>query len=182
VSGVTGDFGKLEELSGALRKLAEPAARKELSKNLAEEYRSFMEECFHEGHGPYGEKWAPLKFRTSAGGASQKPLADTGIMKGAATPLHVSESGFSVQVGKHYASTHQFGAVIRPKAAKALRFRGVTYVPTKNGGARRKYGNWIFVKSVTIPARPFAPTNGMPPELQARFDEAGDEFMREFLK
>lgn len=182
MAGVTGDFGELAALIVGVERLAKPAARKELAQNLAEEYRDFMTECFREGRSPYGEAWAPLKFRTSAGGASQKPLADTGIMKGAATPIGVTADGFKVQVGKTYASTHQFGATIVPKAAKALRFRGVTYVPSKRGGARRKYTGWIFVKRVVIPPRPFAPTFGMPAELQTRFDEAASEFMREIFK
>lgn len=45
-----------------------------------------------------------------------------------------------------YAAVHQFGGVIKPKAAKALRFR----LPD---------GTWRFAKQVTMPARPFYPVD-----------------------
>lgn len=45
-----------------------------------------------------------------------------------------------------YAGTHQFGAVIKPKTAGALRFR----IPG---------GRFVIVKKVTIPARPFIGVN-----------------------
>ena len=41
-----------------------------------------------------------------------------------------------------YARIHEFGGVIRPKTANALRFQ-------------TKDGNWVITQSVTIPARPY---------------------------
>ncbi len=196
--GVTGDFSVLARLGEQLKKIATPEARIDFSRNLAEEYRDFMMECFAEGRSPYGQSWAPLKFRHSVGGAGQKPLNGTGLMKGAATPVGITVNGFRVQVGKIYASTHQRGATIVPKNAKALRFRGglvgsiggrqlhgVAYVRTlsKSGRAttKRLQGGFIFVKKVVIPARPFAPIDGIPPELDQRVHEAADDFIQEYL-
>ena len=196
---VTGDFGALGELEKKLRALATSSVRTDCVKNLAEEYRTFMLECFEEGRSPYGQTWAPLKFRHSVGGRGQKPLNGTGLMKGAATPINITDSGFRVQVGRKYATTHQYGATIVPRNAKALRFRGglvgsiggkqlhgTAYVRTvsKSGRAttKRLQGGFIFVKKVVIPARPFAPIDGIPPELDERMYEAADDFMQEYFR
>lgn len=181
MSGVTGDFAALEELAEKFRKLTTSEARIELSKNLAEEYTDFMVECFRESRSPYGQAWEPLRFRSSGGGRGQKPLLNSGLMRGATSPVDIREYGFTVQVGRDYASTHQKGATIVPRNAKALRFAGVIYEARGRGRARRKGTGFIFRKKVVVPARPFAPINGMPDELQERLDEAGSEFIHDYF-
>jgi len=182
MGGVVGDFGKARKLSAQFKRLTTASWKKAFVQNLAEEYRDFMTYCFRRGESPYGDRWAPLKFRSSANGRGQKPLLNSGIMRGAVTPIGVSATGFKVSVGVKYATTHQYGATIRPKKAKALRFQGVSFKQggrgTRRQSASRQGGGFVFVKKVVIPARPFAPLNGMPAELDARALEAADDFMR----
>lgn len=89
---------------------------------------------FRQGISPTGEKWAPLKIRKG------QPLRDTGRLQNS---IQFRSNDEEVVIGTNvkYAPTHQFGAVIRPKNGKRLRFIG------SNGP--------VFAKQVTIPARPF---------------------------
>ena len=57
--------------------------------------------------------------------------------------LSVSGTQAVVSTDRIYAAIHQFGGVIRPKTARALRFQSG--------------GQWWTVKSVTMPARPMLP-------------------------
>lgn len=191
MASVTGDFDKIAELANKCEKLTRVKA--ELSRDLAEEYTGYMQECFRASHGPYGEAWEPVKFRVSANGPAQKPLLDTGIMKNAIHPVEssINEDGFHVVVPQAYATTHQYGAVIKPKNAKVLCFPGPvtytrkSYVSKKTGKeyskTTRKGSGMIFAMKVTIPARPFAMDKGIPPELSARFDEAANEFLEDYF-
>jgi len=186
MGGVVGDFAAAERLSRQFSQLTTSAWKRAFVQNIAEEYRDFMTDCFRRSESPYGDRWAPLKFRSSANGRGQKPLLNSGIMRGAVTPINVTTTGFKVSVGVKYATTHQYGATIRPKKAKALRFQGVSFKQrgrgTRRQGASRKGGALVFVKKVVIPARPFAPLNGMPSELNSRAIEASDDFMREHFE
>jgi phage gpG-like protein len=73
-------------------------------------------------------------------------LRDTGNLINSIhkSPAVVSDTHAEVNVGTNviYAAIHEFGGVIKAKKAKALRFK-------------TKDGNWVFTKSVTIPARPY---------------------------
>lgn len=130
---------------------------------------SRVQMCFRSGQSPWGDPWAPLRFRAirrnNAGtrpsrtgraqaranqrGAAGQPLRDTGrLMRSfVAQP---DSSGVTVgtqartQSGVPYAAVHQFGATIFPKKGKFLVF------PGPDGGL-------IFAKRVRIPARPFLP-------------------------
>lgn len=57
--------------------------------------------------------------------------------------LTVTPNGATVSTDREYAAIHQFGGIIRPKTAKALRFQSG--------------GQWWTVKQVTMPARPMLP-------------------------
>jgi phage gpG-like protein len=59
--------------------------------------------------------------------------------------LRVGTDTATVSTDRQYAAIHQFGGVIRPKVATALRFFSG--------------GRWWTVQSVTMPARPFFPMN-----------------------
>ena len=168
-------------------KLGSSEVRRGLMMSLAEEYKGFMTEGFQASRGPYGEKWAPLKFRSSANGKGQLPLLNSGIMHNATTPVRITAEGFSVTVTAAYASTHQYGAHIVAKKAKALAFPGpVTYSQkkrnTKGQFAKKSQAGMMFRKSVTIPARPFALTKGLPPKLSKQFQEATDEFLETYFQ
>lgn len=69
--------------------------------------------------------------------------------------IDYAAGGDSLAIGTNvtYAPTHQFGATISAKRAPYLRFRI---------GDR-----WVSKKRVTVPARPFLPTDGLPDDWQA---------------
>ncbi|MBZ6377380.1 MULTISPECIES: phage virion morphogenesis protein [Pacificimonas] len=102
---------------------------------------------FEKERAPDGSTWIPSRRAQVEGG---RTLTKTGALLRAIR----SESGrdfAAVGVGRSggpgvYAAVHQFGATIKAKTAKGLRFS----VPTA-GGKRES----IVVQSVTVPARPF---------------------------
>lgn len=103
---------------------------------------------FRDSRSPYGQAWAPLKFR------SGKPLLDTGRLRNSITH-RASRSSVEIGTNFPYAPTHQYGATIRPRRARFLVF--------KPPGFKRP----IFAKQVTIPARKFLPTDGLPPDYRS---------------
>jgi len=96
---------------------------------------------FQTSTAPDGTAWEPLKIRQG------QPLRDKGHLMGS---IDYQVEGNSVVVGTNraYAPVHQFGATIEAKAGKVLRF----FVE----------GRPVFVKRVTIPARPFLPEERLP--------------------
>lgn len=105
---------------------------------IGESIASNVDLTFRDAQDPYGNPWAELSPVTVAKrrNASSKPLNDTGRLKASITK---NASQFEVTVGTNtiYAPTHQFGA------AKS------EYAPGVPWG--------------DVPARPFLPTNGLPP-------------------
>jgi phage virion morphogenesis protein len=97
---------------------------------------------FARGYGPDRKPWIPShRVRTQGG---QTLRLKSHLMN---SITHNSDNqGTSWGTNRIYAATHQFGAVIKPKAGGALRFKmpGVGFVT---------------VKKVTIPARPFIGLN-----------------------
>jgi len=91
---------------------------------------------------PYGRPWAPLKIRQG------QPLRDKGHLMNS---IDYRVDGNAVEVGtnREHVHVHQYGATIKANGGKLLVFRG------PDGGLR-------FAKSVTIPARPFLPLDGLP--------------------
>ncbi len=89
---------------------------------------------FAREHGPDGVPWAPLKIREG------RILSDTCRLKNS---LNFAVGHDEVEYGTNvfYATTHQFGATIKPVQEKMLKFAG------SNGP--------IFAKQVEIQARPF---------------------------
>jgi phage gpG-like protein len=124
---------------------------------------------FKRGVSPYGQAWAPVKWRaprvnktgglakkrgtlTKAGakqvqanffGVAGRPLVDKGRLRSSITGAPDAR-GVTIGTNLIYAAVHQFGARIKPKNGKRLAFAGPT-------------GAMIFSKGVTIPARPFLP-------------------------
>ena len=89
---------------------------------------------------PDGTPWKELSPKPLQRKKNKKILVESTELVGS---IHHEAQGDTVTIGTNaeYAAAHQFGATIRPKAKKALRF---------NMG-----GKWFTKKSVTIPARPF---------------------------
>ena len=93
---------------------------------------------FETGTGPDGTSWPESARAKRQGGQT---LVDSGRLRDSIT--HRAR-GDTVEVGTNviYAAIHQFGGTIKPKNAKSLAFPGLDGAP-------------VFVKSVTLPARPF---------------------------
>lgn len=108
---------------------------------------------FRTSTSPYGQKWEPLKHR------SGKPLVDKGHLQNSISYRLV---GNAVEIGTNmlYAKLQQFGGVIKPKNKQALFFML---------GDKK-----VFARQVTIPARPFLPTDGLPASWA---DDAADAVM-----
>lgn len=178
--GLTGNVGFLEELERKMRELASSDWRQELSQNLAEEFRTFVAGYFRASTSPYGSAWEPLRSRESSNGRRQKPLQDSSIMAQSMETKNVTENGFEASVVHPGAKVHQYGATIKAKNAPYLCFPGVSYTQVKAGTpgqhAQRGY-SFVRVKEVTIPARPYLPLDGLPPQLEADMIEAADEFI-----
>lgn len=127
---------------------------------------------FDKSVSPYGTPWLALKHRQG------KPLIDSGKLR---SSVNYQVSGNSVEVGtnREYAAVHQFGAdIARAAYSKLVRHR----TDAKGNLLRTKHFNGrglIFAKDshqrvqerwfevgahkVNIPARPFLPTDGLPP-------------------
>lgn len=133
-----------ERIQAALAKLKQQINDLEpLLTAVGGELKKHIQLGFRNSQSPYGQAWAPLKVRQG------KPLVDTGRL---ANSINYLVDANSVEVGTNvlYAALQQFGGTIAPKQAKALSF--------VVGGRR------VFVKhGITIPARPFIPTAGLPP-------------------
>ena len=98
---------------------------------------------FDDHKSPKGTPWTPLSTLTRQRKRNPRMLVENPQAGLKATLAWQVIGSDTVAVGsnKKYAATHQFGAIIRPKKAKALA------IPTVAGV--------IFAKKVTIPARPF---------------------------
>jgi len=88
---------------------------------------------------PDGSAWPALNPAYAASKAGSEMLRESGQLMS----LSRRASGRTVVVGTNapYAATHQFGATIKPKKGKRLKFRLGRIS--------------VFARSVTIPARPF---------------------------
>lgn len=130
------DIERDKATADALAKMV-PEARAILEP-IARKLQAFVWLGFKVSTSPYGEKWAPLKFRNG------QPLRDTGVLRNSLVPRY-GKDFFEFGTSHPGARVHQFGATIVPVKAKMLRFfaKG-SKIP-------------IFRKSVTIPARPYMP-------------------------
>ncbi len=112
------------------------------------------------GRDPYGNKWAPLTSRTGL------PLRRTGNnIQRNWNAQTLSPTRFVFGSGFRWIKTHQYGAVIRPKRARALRFwvEGASAVQSfKEGSFKIKKGQatqmtLVFARKVVIPRRQLVP-------------------------
>jgi phage gpG-like protein len=132
-----------------------------------------VQDQFYNGHDASGQPFAPLKFPRPAGG--NRPLLNQAILANSYT-AETDPRGVTVGSSHVAAALHQFGGVIRPVKAKALtipltkeasqygsprRFPRPLFVAagglverTGQGPRAKLVKHFLFVRSVTVPARP----------------------------
>ncbi len=161
--GIKGPTVQLKHLSKKLDVTSRIVTSGDMSKVLAETARDLLDEGFAESKDPDGKPWAPLTVRDG------QPLRDTRRLQTSFT-YETSPSGFQVGTNVEYAETHQFGATIRPKRAKSLRFLGAG-------------GRPVFAGSVRIPARPMLPLAVTPNSPWGRaLREAADDLLKQVAR
>jgi phage virion morphogenesis protein len=126
----------LARLSGLL---ADPAP---LLAKLGQRLTTSSVRRFDTNIGPDGKSWPALNPAYAEVRRPEPILVQSGSLRDF---LHFEVAGSAVRVGSSmiYAAVHQYGAVIRPKQAKALAFR----MGADNG--------LFLLQKVRIPARPY---------------------------
>lgn len=162
---VRGDFRGLDRLLRSLDRLTRPGAMREVSRAAAEGAMSALMDRFRTATDPYGRAWPPSLRAQLEGGQT---LSDTGRLRRSFSVQSVSERGFVIGTNVRYAAAHQFGAVIRPRRARYLRFRLAGGRGTRKGGR----GRWVTARVVVLPARPFFPEGRDLGEYAERMREA----------
>jgi len=152
-----GDWSKLENNLHRLVRLNFTALHKEIGEYLV----SSTQERFDTGTAPDGTRWPPSLRARSEGGQT---LRDTNILRNS---IDYADRPDRVEVGTNdrRAPVHQFGATIRPKRAKHLRFKVA--------------GRWARKKEVEIPARPFL---GISPDDEKEIEKIIRDALEEVLK
>ena len=130
--GASINWGGLDAALGNV--VAKMADRRELLEACGEVLVSGTQKRFMEERAPDGTKWAPIR-------RAGKILSDTAGLQRSIDSA-VTRDSVMVGTNKAYAGPHQFGAVIKPKRGKYLKFR----TPD---------GNFVSVKQVTIKKRSF---------------------------
>jgi phage virion morphogenesis protein len=136
-SGVKLSWGGFDKaIDKAVKALAHE--KRELMENVGEVLVGSVKKRFAQGKDPEGNQWKPVR----RGGS---PLVDTGSLRDS---IEYAVAGGTVLVGsnKPQALIHQKGGTIKPKKGKYLKFKGLD-------------GKDVFVKEVTIPARPYLGIN-----------------------
>jgi len=100
-SGLTGDFRKLAEFAGKLKRTDKVLTT--VAKNMCEEALTLVADGFQAETDPYGKAWAKLKVRQG------KILQDKGRLKNSWHRVQVSAAGFRIAAGVDYATYHQSG-------------------------------------------------------------------------
>ena len=133
-----------KQFTDALERLTlNPARRTGLLRAIGVGLQHTTMQRFETATDPQGHRWAALRPAYAMYKQGPGILREAGMRGGLQGSITFSTSGNSVIVGsnKIYAAVHQFGAVIVPVHAKALRFF---------------YGPHLQIRqSVTIPARPY---------------------------
>lgn len=174
---------RAQVLADQFRSLAGPD-RVVLQKRLGQDAIREAQEGVRKSRDPYGNTWAPLTSRTG------QPLRRTGNnIQRSWTAGGETPDSFRFGSRFRYLATHQYGAVIRPVRAKALRF-GVEgqaiYASTSRGirqvGAESRF---VYARKVTIPRRQLVPeqsTGGIGPKWMKSFAAVVNRYVREKMK
>lgn len=135
ISRLTESVAELTRLSSGLED------RLELHQAIGLELRNATDRRFKRGVDPDERPW-PKSMRAYM--QSGQTLRDTGLLQSSIT-FAVDRAGLDFGVigsNLKYARIHQYGGIIRPKKAKALKFQLAD-------------GTWAVVKKVVMPARPY---------------------------
>lgn len=163
---IRGDFGKLDQLVRALERLGDDATLSGLSKNLAEEAISLVQEGFRSQSDPYGKAWA--RKRNPDGRAIL--VGQTARLRRSWHRVAYGARGFKIISAVQYASYQQTGT--RPHVIRARNGRALVW---KSGGRTR------FARSVHHPgsvARKMVPDAGrLPPKWRDAFRETAHEYL-----
>lgn len=126
----------IEHLSGLVDAINDPSP---LLAELGEYGLRSTRARFKTQTAPDGTAWAALQpwYQKEKRRNKNRILALNGYLRGQMTWQLVGDRTVEIGSNLPYAAVHQFGATIKPRAAKVLMFRG------------------HVAKSVTIPARPY---------------------------
>lgn len=122
---------------------------------------------FEHGRGPDGRAWPKSRRAAQQGGQT---LVDKGRLRDSMT---YQVTGREVEIGTNviYGAIHQFGGVIKAKTPEGLSFS----IP---GFAAEGGDGFVNIASVTIPARPYLPTDGLAPEDEDAIVDMVDAWIR----
>jgi len=165
-----GDFTKLARLQAKLKTLAGNDIRLKYANVMGAAALAETQLGFRESRDPYGVPWKPLLLR--AGG---KPLLDTGRLRSSFS-YQPRVSGFSMGTNFIGGRVHQYGATIRPKRAKFLRFKG------KIHGRTRRTTGLISALQVTIPRRQMVPEGRFGSIWSKAFHDTDKRFVLRIMK
>jgi phage gpG-like protein len=160
---VTGSFRDLDRLIQRLDRIAQPRFAEGLARNLGQAALNQVDESFAGQRDPWDRPWKPSARAESSGGQTLRKSARLQRSLTSQTSLATSPRGFEIGTNVQYASVHQYGAVIKPVKAKALRFKI---------GKR-----WVQARAVRIPARPYIPEPELSPRWARAFEEAAAAYM-----
>jgi phage virion morphogenesis protein len=154
------------DVQTALAKLAQQINNREpVLEEIGAEILKRVQLNFRNSQSPEGIAWASLKSRNG------KPLVDTSRLRNSITAQATNDS-VSVGTNVVYAAVHQFGHTFnRNPRTHIMNFRRARNGQVGNRFVRADRANFtqsvtIGAHSITIPARPFLPTNGLPPAWQ----------------
>lgn len=135
---LTGDLSALTRFGNKVASLGKPSTLTALSKELADEALFQVQRGFVEQRDPYGRPWHPKKYpdgrRILRGKTGQLERSFRRVYAGADGAIISSRAPhaiFTLGTGRYGKS----GQPIKPKRAKALRWRGPG-------------GKWVFAKQV----------------------------------
>ncbi len=182
--GVKGDFGELKKLISNLRYIASNPGKTALNSVVAEQALKAVDRGFREQKDPYGNAWAPLKFRTGL------ILQDKGALRGSFSSTAHAD-GFDISNSQPYAGTQNYGLVrlgrvVFPipdeQAGKSFVSKGMGINRRSGGRAlqRKAEGKrkWVVAPNgVTIPPRVMVPEGMLPDEWAKAFAKGIDSFM-----
>lgn len=163
---------ELRRLIESMQRVTTPSFRQQLLRVLGATLRAEVVRGFSLSQNPYGEAWRPLTSRTG------KPLLDTGAHL--RNRFSTQPTGDGVRLSNNFIGVrvHNFGAVIKPVRAKALRFR--TRGAASKGDPRGKWNAFQFRQKVVIPQRQMVPDveRGLGPRFGKALNAAADAFIR----
>jgi phage virion morphogenesis protein len=144
-------------LNARLASLMTPEAKRDLMNRLGRVMRTQVQRSFDTGKDPDGNAWKP----TIRGG---QILRDTGRLRNSIDYQVHGDDEVHIGTNVIYAPVHQFGATIRAKNARYLKFM--------------VGGKFVQKRSVTIPARPFM---GFGQQREERINKAVNRWVTELL-